>query len=192
MDERIQVLIKHLSRYIQLNEKDVESISRHTIIKEYGKGDFLVESGKVCQYENYILEGCTYTYLLDADGKTHVLRFAIEDWWATDLGSFINQEPANFNVKCLKKTVVIQFSYDALEQLYALVPPLERFFRIATQKAFAHGQKRVAQNLSLQARDRYQLFLKQYPKIGQTVPDYLIASYLGVTKQFLSKIRSEG
>ena len=117
--------------------------------------------------------------------------FAVEDWWTADLGSFITQQPADYNVQCLEKTVVAQISYEGLEKLYAEVPKLERFFRIIMQNAYVASQKRVVRNLSMPARERYLLFKKQYPSIEQRVPQYLIASYLGITKQFLSKIRAE-
>ena len=117
--------------------------------------------------------------------------FAIENWWTADLGSFITQEPADYNVQCLENTKVAQFSFEALELLFAEIPRLERFFRIIIQKAFVASQKRVVRDLSLPAKERYLIFRKQYPDIEQRVPQYMIASYLGITKQFLSKIRAE-
>ena len=117
--------------------------------------------------------------------------FAIENWWTADLGSFIEQSPADYNVQCLEKSVLAQLSYDDLEQLYLQIPKLERFFRIIIQKAYVATQKRLINNLSLPAKERYLQFLDQYPLIEQRVPQYMIASYLGITKEYLSKIRSQ-
>ena len=117
--------------------------------------------------------------------------FAIENWWTADLGSFITQTPADYNVQCLENSVLAQLSYEDLRQLYLQIPKLERFFRIIIQKAYVASQKRLINNLSLPAKERYLQFREQYPQIEQRVPQYMIASYLGITKEFLSKIRSQ-
>jgi len=116
--------------------------------------------------------------------------FAVEGWWTADLGSFIMQTPADYNVQCLENCILAQINYEELEQLYLQVPKLERFFRIIIQKAYVATQKRVINNLSLTARERYFKFREEYPELEQRVPQYMIASYLGITKEFLSKIRS--
>jgi len=130
-------------------------------------------------------------FYIDNEGQEHIVMFAIENWWTADLGSFIEQSPADYNVQCLEKSVLAQLSYDDLEQLYLQIPKLERFFRIIIQKAYVATQKRLINNLSLPAKERYLQFLDQYPLIEQRVPQYMIASYLGITKEFLSKIRSQ-
>jgi len=189
MNKRKESLFDHLGRFISLDKVDIENINLYSNIKTYDKGDYLVRQGSICMNENYIIEGCTYSYILDDEGKKHVMRCAVDDWWATDLGSFINQQAAILNIQCLKKTTVVEFSYENLNRLYGLVPSLEKFFRIVTQKAFVAAQNRILHKLSLPAKERYLLFIKQYPNIEQHLPQYLIASYLGITKQFLSKIR---
>jgi CRP-like cAMP-binding protein len=117
--------------------------------------------------------------------------FAIEDWWTSDLGSFITQTPADLNVQCLEDSELIQISYGDLQQLFIEISKLERFFRIIIQKAFVAAQKRILNNLSLSAMDRYLQFREQYPTIEQRVPQYMVASYLGITKEYLSKIRAQ-
>jgi CRP-like cAMP-binding protein len=187
----IELLLKYVGRYIDLSDKEVSILIEHAKVQDYLKGQFIVQQGDICKYESYVVSGCAKTFFIDQDGNEHVVMFAIENWWTADLGSFIAQQPADFNVQCLEKTKVAQFSYESLEQLYAQIPKLERFFRIIIQNAFVASQKRVVRNLSLSAKERYIIFLKQYPDIEQRVPQYLIASYLGITKQFLSKIRAE-
>ena len=117
--------------------------------------------------------------------------FAIENWWTGDLGSFITQTPADYNIQSLENSVLTQIYYEDLEQLYIQIPKLERFFRIIIQKALVTSQKRIINNFSLPAKDRYLKFREQYPQIEQRVPQYMIASYLGITKEFLSKIRNQ-
>ena len=117
--------------------------------------------------------------------------FSIEDWWTADIGSFITQTPADFNVQCIENTEVIQFAYDDLEVLFEHVPKMERFFRKIIEKALVASQKRIVRNFSLSAKEQYLYFTRQYPKMEQRIPQYMIASYLGITKEFLSKIRSQ-
>jgi CRP-like cAMP-binding protein len=187
----IESLLKYISRHIDLSEQEISTLSEHVKIRDYLKGQFIVQQGDVCKYESYVISGCAKTFFIDQEGNEHVVMFAIENWWTADLGSFITQQPADYNVQCLEKTKVAQFSYEGLELLYTQIPKLERFFRIIIQNAFIASQKRVVRNLSLTAKDRYLVFREQYPDIEQRVPQYLIASYLGITKQFLSKIRAE-
>lgn len=184
-------LIKYMHQYIDLTSQEREIVLQHISYRKYLKGQFVVQQGDVCKYESFVVKGCLKSFYVDNDGQEHIAMFAIEDWWVSDLGSFLNQTPADYNVQCLENTEVIQFTFEQLEQLYHLVPKLERFFRIILQKAYVASEKRIIRNLSLPARDRYLEFKNQYPQIEQRVPQYMIASYLGITKEFLSKIRSQ-
>ena len=159
--------------------------------RKFLKGQFVVQQGDVCKHENFVLSGCLKTFYADQEGQEHIVMFAIENWWTSDLGSLINQTPADFNVQCLENSEVAQISFEDLEQLYSEIPKLERFFRIIIQKGFAASLKRIVNNFSLPAKERYLKFREQYPQIEQRVPQYMIASYLGMTKEFLSKIRSQ-
>lgn len=184
-------LIEYMHQYIDLTSQEREIVLQHISYRKYLKGQFVVQQGDVCKYESFVVKGCLKSFYVDNDGQEHIAMFAIEDWWVSDLGSFLTQTPADYNVQCLENTEVIQFTFEQLEQLYHLVPKLERFFRIILQKAYVASEKRIIRNLSLPARDRYLEFKNQYPQIEQRVPQYMIASYLGITKEFLSKIRSQ-
>jgi len=184
-------LFTYIQQYIDLSEEDRDVMSQHLKHRKYLKHQFIVQQGDVCRYESFIIKGAVKTFFVDQQGQEHIVMFGIENWWVADLGSFINQTPADFNVQCLEDTEVIQFSHESLEELYRLIPRLERFFRIIIQKAFVASQNRIVRNLSLPAKERYLLFRDQYPEIEQRAPQYMIASYLGITKEFLSKIRSQ-
>ena len=121
----------------------------------------------------------------------NIVAFGIEDWWVGDICSFTTQSSAEFNTQCLDKTTVIQISYNDLEQLFKDIPKLERYFRIIIQKAYGNMSKRIVRNHSMSAKERYLFFIKSYPNIAQRVPQYMIASYLGITKEFLSSIRKQ-
>lgn len=184
-------LFTYIQQYIKLSEKERDVLLQHLKHRKYLKHQFIVQQGDVCRYESFIVKGAVKTFFVDQQGQEHIVMFGIENWWVADLGSFINQTPADFNLQCLEDTEVIQFSHESLEELYRLIPRLERFFRIIIQKAFVASQNRIVRNLSLPAKERYLLFRDQYPEIEQRAPQYMIASYLGITKEFLSKIRNQ-
>lgn len=186
-----QPLLDYIARYVTLTPDEQQVLLASVIRRRYLKGQYIVQQGDVCQYESFVLAGCTKAFYVDPEGQEHIAMFAIENWWVTDLGSFITQKPADYNVLCLENTEVIQFSYDKLQQLYKEIPALERFFRIIIQNAFVASQDRVVQSMSMPAKERYLAFREKYPQIEQRVPQYMIASYLGITKEFLSKIRSQ-
>ncbi|SMO74376.1 Crp/Fnr family transcriptional regulator [Gracilimonas mengyeensis] len=183
-------LFTYIGQHISLTEEDKEQIKSSTRIKKVRKHQFVAEQGEVCRYESFVVEGCLRCYHTDEEGKEHVVQFAIEDWWIADLQSFLSQTPANFSVDALEPSVLIQFEHEDLQALYRKIPKLERFFRLIIQKAFIASQNRVVASYSQDAGKRYIEFRNRYPTIEQRVPQYMIASYLGITPEFLSKIRS--
>ena len=187
----IAPLLEYMNQYIDLTSDEQQIPQERANYRKYLKGQYIAQHGDICKYESFVLKGCIKTFYVDNDGQEHIVMFAIENWWTADLGSFITQTPADYNVQCIENTDVIQFSHQALEELFVLIPKLERFFRIIIQKAYVASEKRIIRNFSLTAKQRYLKFREQYPKIEQRVPQYMIASYLGITKEFLSKIRSE-
>ncbi|MFM8911478.1 MAG: Crp/Fnr family transcriptional regulator [Flammeovirgaceae bacterium] len=184
-------LFVHINKTVPLNSDEEKTITSKATVRKFLKGQFLVQQGDVCKHESFVLSGCLKTFYTDAEGQEHIVMFAIENWWTADLGSFITQTPARYNVQCLDNTEVVQLSFEALEELYQKVPKLERFFRIIIQRAFASSWHRITDLHSIPAKERYLKFREQYPAIEQRVPQYMIASYLGITKEFLSKIRNQ-
>lgn len=190
-DTKEGLLIAYIKRYVTLTPEDEVFIKERVRPRRYLKGQYVVQQGDICYYESFVLSGCLKVFYSDPAGQEHVVMFAVEEWWVSDLGSFINQTPADYNIQCLENSELIQFTQSTLEELYHRIPALERFFRIIIQNAFVAAQKRIVNNHRLSARDRYSGFIEKYPDIAQRVPQYLIASYLGITKEFLSKIRAQ-
>ena len=157
----IQPLLTYINRYIQLNEEEVAILAEHVKFRTYLKGQYIVQQGDVCKFESFVIQGTAQTFFIDPQGPEHVVMFAVENWWTSDLGSFITQEPADYNVQCLEQTKVAQFSYENLENLYVKIPQMERFFRIIIQNAFVASQKRIVHNFSLTAKERYLAFRSQ-------------------------------
>jgi CRP-like cAMP-binding protein len=186
-----QPLLNYINKQISLTEEEELFLLSKVNHRKYLKGQYIVQQGDICKHECFIISGCTKTFYVDDNGQEHIVMLAIEDWWTSDMGSFITQKPADFNVQCLEKTELIQFSYDDKEDLYIEIPKLERFFRRIIEKALAASQKRIIKNFSLTAKERYLNFKELYPTIEQRIPQYMVASYLGITKEFLSKIKSQ-
>mgnify|MGYP001493187425 CR=1 FL=1 len=186
-----KLLINYINKYINLSVEEEKFLLSKVIQRTYLKDQYITQQGDICKSINFIISGCTKTFYVDKDGQEHVILFAIEDWWTSDLGSFITQTPADFNVQCIDNTQLIQITYNNLEELYTEIPKLERLFRKIVERAYVASQKRILRNFSLTAKERYQLFKKIYPEIDQRVPQYMIASYIGITKEFLSKIKSQ-
>jgi len=187
----VQPLIEHIERIVPLTPEEQDILLTHITYRKMLKGQFLVQQGDICRYSGFVLSGCTKTFYVDDEGQEHVIMFSIEDWWTSDIGSFITQSPADFNVQCLENTELLLFPYEKQEALFEAIPKMERFFRKIIEKAFAASQKRIVRNFTMSAKDRYLFFRSQYPKMEQRIPQYLIASYLGITKEFLSKIKNQ-
>ena len=187
----IQPFLSHLSKYITLDTAEEQILLSKIKYRKYLKNQYVVQQGDVCKHESFVITGSVKTFFVDPKGQEHVIAFGIENWWVADLGSYITQSPADFNVQCLENTELVQLSYDNLSTLYKEIPKIERFFRIVLQNAYVASQKRIVENISLSAKERYLKFRETYPEFEQRVPQYLIASYLGITKEFLSKIRNQ-
>lgn len=183
--------LNYIHKYIDLTSDEEALLLSKIVRRKYLKDQYIVQQGDVCKTECFILSGCTKTFYVDDEGQEHIVMFAIEDWWTSDMGSFITQTPADYNIQCIENTELFQISYDIIEELYIEIPKLERFFRKIIERALVASQKRIVSNFSLTAKERYLLFKETYPKIEQRVPQYMIASYLGITKEFLSKIKSQ-
>lgn len=187
----VDPLLNYLKEFIELDREEIDLIRNYAMRRKYLKNQFILQQGDVCRHLNFVVTGCTKTFVVDLNGQEHVLHFSIENWWTSDLGSFVSQTPADFNVQCLEPTEVIQFGYEGLHLLYENIPKLDKFFRMLLEKALVSSQKRIIRNFSLTAKEQYLAFKKQYPEIERRIPQYLIASYLGITKEFLSKIKSQ-
>ena len=187
----IQPLITYIQNFVELTEEEIVYLKNNLRSRKYLKGQFVLQQGDVCTTSSFIIKGCTKMFYVDDDGQEHIIMLGIEDWWVSDIGSFINQTPSDFNIQCLEDTELIQFPFSKMEDIYAKVPKLERFFRKIVERGLAATQRRILRNFSLNAKERYLIFRESYPSIEQRIPQYMIASYLGITKEFLSKIKSQ-
>lgn len=184
-------LLDHIRMSVDLTPEEESLLLSKIVYRKYLKNQYILQQGDVSKAACFVLSGCAKTFFMDKSGQEHIVVLAIEDWWTTDLESFLHQTPADYNVQCIEDTEVIQFMSHIMEELYRDIPKLERFWRKKMEGAYIASQKRVLRNFTLTAKERYLIFRKRYSKIEQRIPQYLVASYLGITKEFLSKIKSQ-
>ena len=150
----------------------------------------MLQEGDICTQFNFVVRGCLRTYKIDEKGNTHILQFATENNWINDLGSFHGVRPSILNIDALEDTVALQISRDNLISLYKEAPKFDRIFRVLVEKAFVRLQDRLLQNISSTAEERYQSFLELYPHLINRLSQVQIAAFIGVTPEFLSRLRN--
>ena len=185
------LLLANISRHISLTVEETELFTSLLNLKSLATGKFLLREGDICRYESFITKGCLKTYYLDEDGIEHIIDFLVEEWWADDLYSFFTETASKSNIKAIENTDVVQISKNNLEILYQKIPKFERFFRILFQKAYISQRDQINLILSAPAEERYILFLKQKPYSITRFSQKDIASYLGITPQFLSALKKK-
>ena len=184
-------IIKNISKHISLNTQETEILKSFFLFKKIKKRQYLLQPGDVCRTENFVVSGLLRVYTTDENNNEHTLIFGLEDWWISDLYSFLSTNPSNMNIEALEDSEIICIEKDQLEKLYESIPKFERLMRILFQNAFVAQQQRILESISLPAEKRYANFLKKYPSLDQRVPQTLIASYLGMTPETLSRIRKQ-
>ena len=190
MNDNYSSILSNIERHVKLTDEETEmltSIIRTTRVK---KRQFIVQPGFVCQHRNYVVKGAFRVYYLSDDGKEHTVSIGVEDWFVSDFYSYVTQTPATHYVEALEDSLIFQLKYEDIEALCGEIHALSEYFRLTTERAFAFSRKRVISNISKTAEERYFEYLEKYPNIANRVPQYILASYLGISAEFLSKIRS--
>ncbi|HHC79906.1 MAG TPA: Crp/Fnr family transcriptional regulator [Flavobacteriia bacterium] len=182
-------IIKHFSNYSPLSDSEISELKSKLIEKKVKRRQFILQEGDVCKHYTFVVSGCFKMYKVDDKGQEHNLQFAIENGWIADIGSFHTDKPSELYIEALEQSIVLQISKPDLIYLYSHYPKFDRNFRVLIENAFISLQKRVLQNISSTAEERYLYFLKSYPNLFNRISNVQIASYIGVTPEFLSKIR---
>ncbi len=183
-------ILENVAKYVQLTDDEIAqftAILKPTRIK---KRQFVVQPGFVSEYRNYIVEGAVRVFYVDALGKEHTIIIAIEDWFFTDFFSYIHQTPAEYYAEALEDSLILQMKYDDVEELCGKVHSLCQYFRLYTERSMSFSYKRTVSNIGKSSEERYWEFVDKYPQIASRVPQYVLASYLGISPESLSRIRS--
>ncbi len=189
----LQLLIKNIAQVTgkDLPSAEINRISQLFEERSYNKGLLLAENGRFNDSIHFITQGSCYSYLPDQEGEKHVVQFALEGYWISDLYSFFSGRNAIYNIETLEKTATLALSKENFEKLCEGSQLFDRFFRLLIQNAYVALQYRLVKTSSDEAEARYKEFSKMHPAFVQRFPQYLIASYLGIRPQSLSRIRKE-
>ena len=184
-------ITSYIDKFVKLTEEEKELFSSCFKEVKIKKRQFIVQPNFIAKHRQYVLKGAFRAYVVADEGQEHTITFAIDDWWITDYNSYIFQQPATMFVVALEDSIILQLDYEKEQELKLQNHKFETFFRIVAERGLASQQRRIISHLTQTAEERYENFLNKYPQIVQRVPQYALASYLGMTAEFLSRIRNK-
>jgi CRP-like cAMP-binding protein len=182
--------ISFVQKVVSLSEEEMSEFLSGFQLKKVKKRQFIIQPEFVAKYRTFVLKGAFRSYVIDRNGADHTIQFAVEDWWVSDYNSYIYQQPATMFVVALEDSLVFQIDYETEKRLKQANHKFETFFRVGAERTAAFHHRRVISSLTRTAEERYNDFMETYPSIANRLPQYALASYLGMTREFLSKIRN--
>lgn len=185
------MLIEHFQASVKLSKDDIKLLEENFILKRFKKNEILLYEGEVSSKMRFICKGCIKSYYLNEEGKEQIVHLGIEGWWVNDLYSYLTGTPAKQYLEALESGEYLSIHRVNLDKLFDKSKAIERFFRLKFQSAYVAFIDRTVNSISKSAEERYIDFIKKYPEIEQRVPQYILASYLGITKEFLSVLRKK-
>lgn len=187
----IQPLIDHLSSYLPLNEEEIVDLEKRTTTRKVKRRQYLLAAGETCRHYHFVVAGCFKMYKVDEAAKEHNLMFATENDWITDIGSFHAEQPSQLYIEAVEPSSVIQMAKSDLIYFYENHLKFNRTFRVIVEDQYVELQNRLLQTISTTAEERYLKFVHDHPALINRLPSAQIASYLGITPEFLSRIRNQ-
>lgn len=184
-------ILAHIKRYVQLQPREEQLVCNMLELKKYKKKEFLLEPGKLCPGNYFVLKGCVRQYFVNNKLNEQIVAFGLENWWIADQDSLLNKQPSTCYIQTVEACEVLLLTEKNRIALFEQVPAMESYFRIMMQKAFVAAQRRIGFIFNMNDEERYRHFSKLYPDFMQRVPQYMLASYLGFTPQFLSRLRAK-
>jgi CRP-like cAMP-binding protein len=185
-----EILRQQIEKITLVTNQEFDYILSHFTTKKLRKHQFLIQEGDIVQNDYFVVKGLLKGYYLNKEGKEHIMQFAMEDWWITDYQAYFNETKALLNINCIEATEVLCLSLYNREKLCADMHKIEHFFRKKSNSGYVALQRRILSLLNNNAKERYEQLLQQYPRLLQRVPKKLIASYLGVSRETLSRFSS--
>ncbi|PKV75935.1 Crp/Fnr family transcriptional regulator [Pontibacter ramchanderi] len=183
------LFFQNLNSKVQLTEEEQEQIKTYLTLKKLRKKQYLLQEGDVCKVIAFVEKGALRAYSVDENSNEHIIQFGLEGWTISDLYSFLTGEPATYNIDALEDSELVIISKSAHEELLQTMPKYETFTRLNITGAYLAMQRRLTSIISASVEERYQDFINLYPHIAQRVPQHMIASYMGLTPETLSRIR---
>jgi len=189
--EDLSRFIENINHKTRLSPENLERLTAAFKVIKVKKKQLLIQPGFVAKYRIYVLKGAFHSYVIDDKGNQHTIQFAVDDWWISDYNSYIHQTPATQFVEALENSIILQIDHQAEQQLKDSNLELATLFRLMAEHTAAYLARRIVSNLTQNAEERYNEFVARYPKVMQRLPQYALASYLNMTREFLSKIRND-
>jgi CRP-like cAMP-binding protein len=186
----MSLILDNIAKHISLTSEEEKLFLSKTETRQVKAKTILQNAGQVCKDSYFVNSGLLRSFNINDNIVEHVMSFACEGWWISDMYSLLSQKPGNLFIEVLEDAEIVLLSKENQEQLYLEIPKLERFFRILTENSLVANQERLMDNLSLTAEERYEKFCKKYPTLIQKLPQKQIASYIGVTPEFFSKMKA--
>ena len=186
-----EVLLQKFDEKIQLTEEEKELCKSFFLPKKLRKRQYILQEGDVCKYVAFVEKGMLRSYTIDDKGNDHIMQFAFEGWWIADQYSFLTGEPAVYTIDALEDCELLLLSKQAEDELLKKIPAFEKYFRLLLQNSLIATQRRLISSLSQTAEERYQQLIHVCPTIPQRVPQHMMASFLGITPETLSRIRKQ-
>jgi len=189
--DMFELLHDTIQRTVEIKEDEFLAFTKYFTYKKIEKREFFLTEGEICFHQAFVKKGILRSYTLDNNGNEIILQFASERWWVADLSSYINHEPSFLNIEALEDSELLLLTRPAWEEAMKEIPILERFYRLIIQNHLISTQKRLVHSLSETAEEKYLRFLETFPDSVQRVPQHMIASYLGIARETLSRVRGQ-
>jgi CRP-like cAMP-binding protein len=186
-----QNLKKHIEKFVEISEQDYAKILPYFTPVEAAKKQNLLIGGKVCTANYFVIKGCLRLFFINEKGVEQTIQFALENWWLADYTSFSSQKPSDFYIQAVEKSQVLALDFSSQEEVLHQFPKMERYFRLIHQRAHAASQFRIKSLYDVSREELYHHFCKRYPEFVKRIPQYLLASFLGFTPEYLSEIRNK-
>ena len=184
------LILDNIAKVVALTNEEKALFLSKTEVQHHKAKTLLHNAGAICEFSYFVNSGIVRSFNINDNIVEHVLHFACEGWWIGDLYSLLSQKPGNLFIEVLEDAEIVLLSKENQDELYSEIPKLERFFRILTENSLVAHQERLMDNLSLSAEERFEKFCSKYPTLIQKVPQKQIASYIGVTPEFFSKMKA--
>lgn len=186
----MESIVRHFDKYLPLDDREKEALTSRLVQRLVKRKQYILQEGDICKFFTYVVKGCFKMYGVDNSGAEHNLTFAAEDDWIADIDSLHKERPSKLFIEAIEPCTVLQLSKGDLWYLYTNYPKFDRNFRVIIEDKYIELQNRLLQTFSTTAYERYESFIEQYPSLTNRLPNTQIASYLGITPEFLSKIRN--
>ncbi len=184
-------IIQHVRKFIDLSESEVVVFNKYFETQQFKKKEFIIQEGRVCKQLYFVEKGCLRMYFINKKGLEQITQFALDGWWISDYQSFINYSASDYYIQTIEESRIVSIDSQNLDKLLFELPKLEKYFRIIMQKAVAGAQLRSKLLYEMSKEEFYIHFSTSFPEFMLRVPQYMIASYLGLTPEYVSELRKK-